>query len=142
MHVASLELCRELYELTGWGDNGYWREDILWWYENSLPGQKPDWRVQGLSEAAKIGVIRFPAYDLGYLLRKLPRSLPNHHTSAYLIVKCEEPEGSEKQSWSCSYGLIDDAKHYNYASTPEDAVCKLAIELFRQGILKKELTND
>lgn len=61
-------------------------------------------------------------YSLGYLLRKLPRAAivslpPKYRASIYVTGVTDE--------------LVFDA------DTPEDAACKLAIELFKQGILTK-----
>ncbi len=60
-----------------------------------------------------------PRYDLGYLLRKLPEA-------TYL----NKPY--EGNLWSCGYNM----EFIGEADTPENAVCKLAIELWKQGILR------
>lgn len=123
MNVALLELCRELYELSGWGD-GSDMNKLKWldYYD--------DWSV--------------PAYDLGYLLRKLPSyieqqgnldGIDRQRRVAFQIRKWERPE----VVWFAEYHEIYYRPLYRTeADTPEDAACKLAIELFKQGILKKE----
>lgn len=70
-----------------------------------------------------------PYYSLGFLLRKLPtgRVSLNSYNSY-----------SEKGKWIAALtngykGPAATAK----ADTPEDAACKLTIELFKQGILTK-----
>jgi hypothetical protein len=99
--VASLELCRELYELSGW---------------------KTFAMERGLAEDRPID----PAYDLGYLLRKLQR---NH----------VELVGLTTGEWTArAYWHSTEQARAEYADTPEDAAAKLAIELFKQGILTKE----
>jgi hypothetical protein len=91
------------------------------------------------------GYGRYPAYDAGYLLRKLPETLftgkknvcdltvaktPSCYIADY---KYRLPFG--KGDWLHSY---EKAK-MTEADTPEDALCLLAIELFEKGILKKEI---
>jgi hypothetical protein len=56
MYYASKELCQELYELSNW-------EDVDWSYDEN--GHGFTFRHQANS---------IPAYDLGYLLRKLPKT--------------------------------------------------------------------
>lgn len=103
MNVASLELCKELYELSGWG------------------AELNDWR----SNSGTVISGAYPAYDLGYLLRKLP----NDH-----MINFSRPPVKLYQSghsWTAEYGGFKSGD-----TAPEDAVCKLAIELFKQGVLK------
>lgn len=118
MTTASLELCKELYELSGWDDTygelspkGHWwpRGEFLEFHTGSK--EKPT-----------------PAYDLGFLLRKLEKEL-TFSISLHNIFQ-------GKKGWTTSYqlgALVEPV----VADTPEDAVCKLAIELFKGGILKK-----
>lgn len=99
MAVASLELCKELHTLSGW-------ETPLdqFHYNEGEP---------------------LPAYDLGYLLRKLQRN----HVELYGLTTGE---------WTArAYWHSTEQARAEYADTPEDAAAKLAIELFKQGILTK-----
>ena len=66
MHVASLELSRELYELSGWDDR---RAIQYYWHGDDLDHVTVVDAEQHEPECAV-----YPAYDLGYLLRKLPES--------------------------------------------------------------------
>lgn len=116
MNVASLELCKELYELSGW----------------TKPKDDDEWHWESVTTEKWIA----PKYDLGYLLRKLP-SLP-------------DPEFGEEESYyphvvnlqtHSMAGYFDEdfslwGEWTATALTPEDAACKLAIELWKQGILK------
>ena len=69
-----------------------------------------------------------PAYDLGYLMRMLP-------AGCYVAQQSdEEANDPQKPQWA-ALGYRDKGL---FADTPEDAACKLAIELFKQGILTKE----
>lgn len=98
MTVASLEFCKELYELSGWVTD--------------------EWRSgTGTTTGA------YPAYNLGYLLRKLPDSSEvfRFDYNAYEATHYPNPGGDSSAR----------------ADTPEDAACKLAIELFKQGILRR-----
>jgi len=108
MNVASLPLSKELYELSGWDDTSH----------NYLSTQSPagDVLTQGGGDC--------PAYDLGYLLRKLPNYKLEHN-------------GNSANAVTCGY-LADNKGRWIFgsANTPEDAACKLAIELFKQGVLK------
>lgn len=119
MNVANLELCKELYELSGWlkGTEKFWFEPGDG-FKNQLINKK--FKPNGFNENG-----RFPAYDLGYLLRKLPG------------VKLEQ---IDKDFWNAQKSYNDGTELPDYkscdGSTPEDAVCKLAIELFKQGILE------
>lgn len=102
MNTASLELCRELYELSGWGEDG----------------NQPDaWHD-----------ISTPAYDLGYLLRKLPGRTSIIKLIDNYIAIHDEPS----QIFNADFG-------YKFvADTPEDAAAGLAIELLKTGVLQKE----
>ncbi len=138
MHVANLELCRELYGVSGWNDTEfYFNAGGQRWY------LKPSRR-----KSNPISGNETPAYDLGYLLRKLPpliripykngrlRKHPN-----FLSLRPTRNYSDSRtfvQKWEAIY-LKWHANDYIMATadTPEDAAAKLAIELFRQGVLTK-----
>lgn len=100
-NVADLKLCKELHELSGWDDcSESYRSSTKW---------------------------KQPAYDAGYLLRKLPDSILSKVDGKYNlrvvpVASTKEPRKPE---------------HYE-ADIPENALCKLSIELFKQGVLKRE----
>ncbi|SRR5260221_12038833 len=107
MDTASLELCKELYELS------HWTLTEKHWYQGK-PIYNSPWGWQ------------CSAYDLGFLLRKLPRMGAVSVTS---IIGAQ---------WEAVYyGNRGDLCYEKrcQADTPEDAACKLVIELFQQGIL-------
>lgn len=114
--TASLDLSKTLYELSGW------------WPEN-IPVADDEGHVQELS---------FPPYDTGYLLRKLPRQETKQHDSTedfYSLLITWEPE---IEKWKAGYKRDTDnywQLHKSVADTPEDALAKLAIQLFKEGIL-------
>lgn len=117
--VASTGLCEKLYELSGWGRVVYGDEldqTYSWWC----------WIEAHQEYEVDNGAPRFPAYDAGYLLRKLPPGKDLRHVS---------PK-SGKTYWAANY--IPDEWYYATADTPEDVLCKLAIELHKAGVLTKE----
>lgn len=120
MHVASLELSKELDELSGWGETDYV------WYNNRLILE----RLARYDKGKKVS-----AYDAGYLLRKLPRRIPDDVFSGVQLLTLDD------SNWGCRVNIRKRGMHdfaWGIADTPEDALCRLAIELFKQGVLKKE----
>lgn len=105
--VASLALCKELYELSGWGTDRTWRKLTL---------GKAFVRNGSIEDEYDIS----PAYSLGYLLRKLPNGVNIMYNSERSAASYEVPIGEL---------LL-------YGNTPENAACKLSIELFKLGVLK------
>lgn len=114
MNVASLELCKELYELSGWNIGEFawasWNNEDKVLYEMGGWDERVDWLC--------------PAYTLGYLLRKLQDAgLP-------VLESFKERNGNIR--WASK--IV--GQYFELADTPEDALTKLAIELFKQGVLK------
>jgi hypothetical protein len=129
-NVASLDLCKELYELSGWGDTDQiWVKRIRSSYRNGAPFYQ--WTVSRENRSYRMRQAdRHPAYSLGYLLRKLPGYVGDE-----FLDMCWYGDG-----WECAYqrsrrGLWNAEIGSHHAKTPEDAACKLAIELFKQGVL-------
>jgi len=120
--VASLELSRELHELSGWEDTRYYyhsliSHDMKRWSEYKLQDYRPD---------NDFGMRIVPAYTLGYLLRKLPN-----------FTEVQNIGFDGENEWRV---MRHDVRRNPFciARTPEDAAAKLCIELFKQGILQKE----
>jgi hypothetical protein len=114
MQVASLELCKELYELSGWEP-----DDKFWFSIDGKHSVHCGHEFKKELIEFKYSLARIcPAYDLGYLLRKLPPIIQLGRSEYY----------------NCSWTNGNDS-HVFVADTPENAVCKLAIELFKSGIL-------
>ncbi len=114
-YIANIELCKELYELSGWKGMDTVSYRLV---EEKFVATHPfDDRV--VDETA--------IYDLGYLLRKLG----NRHVELKRPYNNSEPINR----WSCT-ARYDDGEEIEAADTPEDAACILAIRLFQQGILK------
>lgn len=115
MQVASLELCKTLHELSGWDARGEDELDVYLLGTGNLVSsnnEHPD--------------AICPAYDLGYLLRKLPG------------VKLEQ---IDKDYWNAQQSYNDGTELPDYktcdAGTPEDAAAKLCVALLKQGVLTK-----
>jgi hypothetical protein len=126
--VASVDLCRELWELSGWGTEA----TAFHWYKQH---GEADYTLVSSDEAEFYqSDSYFPAYTLGFMLRKL--QLP------YVTVLVGTL-GRRSKLYSASYipdqlGEYDPATMYRKADTPENALCQLAIQLFRQNILKRD----
>lgn len=108
---ASLELCKELYELSGWWDDNLEKYD-------SHDGT----------------IVRFgniPAYSLGFLIRKLPAMIEDGGVEHWLTVEKHEQD-DYMVAYSGHGSILIGSPH---ADTPEDALAKLAIELHKAGIL-------
>ena len=124
MNVASLELCKELYELSGWSNT-----DNYHCLMATTP--KESWVV--LDRAAS-KIRNYPAYDYIYLLNKMPMGHPVSKIYAEL-----RSQRIFKDAWGISWRTEDDeVEVYVESSNIVDAAAKLAIELFKQGILTRE----
>lgn len=121
MNVASQTLCNELYELSGWNEvNHYYvqhDDEYDLEYSTNMP-------IDG-------GI--YPAYDIGYLLRKLP----NTYYGYYLDLSTTADE-----TWVAEYFTNDFtperpmSEYRAEGFTPEDAAAKLAIQLIRAGLVE------
>lgn len=130
MNVASLPLCKELYELSAWKGE----DDYIGWVKG-FKGQpyihEPHTDDMGYKQSDWLA----PAYDLGYLMRKLPASILEADSEQYIWMFIEKDD----DGYGGGYQDINGQTHklYYAADTPEDAACLLAIELFKQGVLTK-----
>jgi len=142
--VASLELSRELYKLSGWKDTIYWwrfhklnKLSKLYTF-NEMDNDR--YRFRNSPETPRFNEENefFPAYDLGYLLRKLEAS---EKTIGIEYHSLEQPLSMDLKEWAGLYTASTadmPQREYPYAGVPEDAAGKLCIELFKRGILKRE----
>lgn len=131
MNVASKDLCTELYGLIGWEcEENAWITYTDW---NRKFPQPPDTVMHRWICDTDYARIVCPAYDLGYLLRMLPGRIGSRGQYAYLRMS--------KVGKSYAFAYMSPEliwTHENKADTPEDAACRLAIELFKAGVLTKE----
>lgn len=115
MNTASFDLCKELYELS------HWTLTEKHWYQGKPISRSPwGWDCS--------------AYDLGFLLEKLPQNT---------WVGYVDTSGQRGYALAKTYAWDEEGNDINKiaecrADTPEDAACMLAIELFRQGVLKRK----
>lgn len=141
MNVADLELCKELYELSGWEDTtntfGSTTERLDWIQSDNGKG----WYL--------------PAYDLGYLLRKLPSFIESNSGIGYKLILKTNTRNTDRIAVIGYVALqqveSERSKGFEFLYHPkikfqqgslEDAACKLAIELFKSGVLAKEENDD
>lgn len=129
MNVASLELCKELYKLSGWEDTSF-----AWVDSEHKPTRTKHISKLSVTNASELTYMA-PAYDLGYLLRKLPGKVKHNGPKELLLTYVD----SDKW-WLAQYVGVNNSYTLGtqVADTPEDAACNLTIELFKQNILKKE----
>ena len=148
MNVASLELCKELYELSSWGYVPLSeRVDKQWVLSPRFSrGPNEDWQPCVLPYEYKGRKTHIaPAYDLGYLVRKLAGiDEPGYPANIFVEVTVLQNYASARAIRGITETGFDQRRQPNLpdcdADTPEDAAAKLAIELFKNGILKKEET--
>lgn len=166
MNVASLELCKELHELSGWEPEDEWEADAEhehWqsneWYDHTYwvidpsysksvfddgtefingvaPHLTPNLAIKGGFASRLSWSVYIPAYDLGFLLRKLPRYIDDSYGLSLFVVS------GTREHWVARYDYKEDPQCSVMADTPEDTAAKLCIELLKQGILQKEEDGD
>jgi hypothetical protein len=113
--VARLELSKRLWELSGWK-----KTSCVFVH---LDGVYDRWDLHDRGTAKSYNKSeQVPAYSLGYLIRKLS--------------PCQIIASSDGMYWASWNPAADEIEER--ANSPENATCKLAIELFEQGILKRE----
>lgn len=118
------ELCKDLFELSRWG-----RGD-----ESLGVHFVDDGRRNGYG-----GTVHtlYPAYNLGYLLRKLQED------DLTIVLRWNRDMGGRiaTREWDNKYciGTFDMPQgEYPIADTAEDAAAKLVIELLKRGVLQRD----
>src|SRR6218665_3795759 len=124
MNVASLELSKELYELSGWDDT------YLRWVPGLDHAVNPDEAVRN-RYVEDPDFPSTPAYDLGYLLRKLPDFTQIAKTNLYVA----ELDGPAIRYYAAAPEEDVDTDYYD---NPEDAAAVLAIKLLGRGVLTRD----
>jgi hypothetical protein len=117
--TATLELSRELFELSGWEE------------------PKADWHGVNKDYIC-------PKYSAGYLLRKLPSRIQDEDGTWFALMGYPNgirPWFAYKSSldgtmarWPNNKDIPFDLRVFE-GDTPEDALCRTAIELHKEGIL-------
>lgn len=123
MNVASLENCKILYELSGWNPDE-WAYDTS--YADNWLRHIADF-PEGSRERRLVDMI--PAYETGFLLRKLPLWVNGFS----FRMNMDFVTGT---GWVCGYEPTDRMSFK--ADTPEDCAAKLCIELIQQKVIKIE----
>lgn len=130
MQVASLELSRTLYELSGWHETDYcWPTD----YPEALGAPSEPSHYGGWHDDCPDYL---PAYGAGYLLRKLPLKVKDEYQGDIFGVHLKQTGGT---GWIVYYGEPGKSTemYFNSGDTPENALCLLAVELWKQGVITK-----
>lgn len=159
--IASRRLCEELYELSGWN-----RTEFLW----AAPPLTDDYMPIHRKELHKLNDDPVMvssmynstfAYDLAYLLNRLPGTIRcREHSFWYRWRLTPLQKGYcisyQNDAWVTAHksalkrdGFSDDYiellqywQSPQYGDNAADAVAKLAIELFKRGILVRKGSND
>jgi hypothetical protein len=121
--VANKDLCVELSELSGWSET-----DFRWNRHNLPTGGWTDWSVfDGKPEGRSNSYYEeFPAYDADYLRGKLKYY-------DFTIVNLSS------ETLSLTSDSLDDPEAAILGGTLVNLLSEFAIELFKQGVLTKEL---
>jgi hypothetical protein len=174
MNVASLGLCKELFELAGWDNDASKPHEIekVWmrsYHTSALGGGHPDygnpkvkqrevvvgdWQVTDdprhrvsipevvfewwYREVKKLEQEAIPAYDLSFLLRKLPDVLKMSRSKIGYTFYVHNVEVGIRPFSKQQSVVLERAT----ADTPEDAAAMLAIELHKQGIFSSREDQD
>lgn len=117
MNVASFKDCKKLYELSGWGKN-IQKDKLDIWGWNEKTGKSA---VITQDKLNGFPTELVPAYNLGYLMRKLQSISPEYNVKVfYSVTNC---------IWKAEFAGIFKP---TMAETPEDAVAKLAIRTLKE----------
>lgn len=128
MNTASLENCKKLYELSGWED-----DDLDYsWIDYMVQGEV-EWVLSHFNDIERRPHKTIPAYDLGYLLRRLPKVQASTGSIYKHLLTLEY----SYPIWNAGYPVNNDFTVFSFgvADTPEDAACLLLILLIEQGII-------
>jgi hypothetical protein len=122
MNVASVEVCKELHALAGWESTSFF------WQDDYYPDGSHLWNLYDDIELRRSSVV--PAYDLGFLMRMLPGHYVQKLGNGSYIAKWTDYAPTQEQRDLGTNHLSGHSK-----SSPENALCRLAIELFQHGVL-------
>ena len=124
------ELCKEVYEKTGW------KSDLTW-----AKNEGEDWSIWNDTEMGEYSYPGFmsahPAYTSDYLLEKLPQSIDAGRSFAVDMFLVLDRPKSLKYRYRAFYTAPSYGKrHEVVADTPLKALLKLTIALSEAGELK------
>lgn len=134
------ELCKEVYEKTGWDDLPDW------YFGNHIKGGGIQYELKINANKDVIGRDDIPLYTSDYILEKLPPSIQSKEypgKPAFLWTRKEDdsldkyPEGRISYfAWYFVTGIVDGVSDYGEsADTPRKALLKLTLALHEAGEL-------
>lgn len=129
MDEELFELCKEVYERTGWE-----HIDLKFWLRYNYPESEYEYKLEEVDDLKRVGKLDVPLYTSDYLLEKLPRS--NDLFDEPCILAVTQYDSSQ---WQASYiGYTSDnlmQPHISeIADTPLKALLKLTIALSEAGV--------
>jgi hypothetical protein len=131
-NFASIELCNTLSRLTKW------ESDWIYWKRLMDDYDKAKVIHKG-AVTTRDGAMVCYAYDLGYMLDKLPKSIQLGNRSGTLCVLFDADGLATADYMQVKGGpgnvYIADSLFDIHADTPEDAVAQLAIKLAEMELL-------
>jgi hypothetical protein len=151
VRVASFALCRELHELTGWDRThqvwnvGQRRQLVVAGHSRGIARHARNGEIEDFAEVAEapnlvgdgvISVETVPAYDLGYLLTRVPQTLTLDAGEFATFSVRAESDGRWCAQYDGGFGLPA-----RMGSTPEDATAWVCIELAKRGLLAEVPTS-
>lgn len=118
---ANESLCKELYQLSEW----YEQDDYMFLDHPHYYDKRRDFIA--------------PKYSLGYLMRKLPPVIQDPYDKKFKHIQMWiNGDGTAHIGYVEPYAHDDKVAYAQSSDEIEDVAAKLAIELFKQGILTKE----
>lgn len=125
IQTANLELSKRLHELApGWDSD---LDHIIYRTEKGRPV------VSNAFDDRATGTM--PAYDLEWLLRKLPAHIEKPQGLLWPIQVNFLGTAEAIKTWQFTYPFLNEGKFCGTADSPEDAACALLIKLIEEGIV-------
>lgn len=114
MHFAEVELCRKLYDVSGWDDTSF----------KYVGGSRDN--IQLRPRNKRITAPDVPAYDLGYLVRRLPYPV--------------SVTANQKGFVTTAAMMRHRPPFFNYLArdaSPENSTVDVLLEMFKQNVLTR-----
>lgn len=143
--TASPDACRELHEATGWTGTGQvWNigrrgTSIVTHYSRGIPRYANNGPVEEYCDISQTAdtvgrhgveeLVTVPAYDLGFLLRRVPPKIPSGPGEFGLFVLEVVDGGLWCAGYSAGFGSPSAV-----AETPEDAVAAVCTAMAAKGL--------
>ena len=121
------ELCKQVYEATGWTADMDKGVDYVWCHE-TLRCLPIDWDTSDFHQ-------HIPLYTSDYLLEKLPKKIKRDSSTGWLTLSPMDSQGA----WSVAYEP-DHTEHIDdypmgWGKSPVIALLKLTLKLHEEKIL-------